>query len=466
MRRAAAITRSLSALALALAPSLARAEPPAAKPADEALDAAEPAAAKPADTKPPAAKPADAKPTAGEVALWVPRIITYPVYALTEYGLRRPLEALLDAAEQRGLLARLERLFTFGPRGTFGVVPIGHYELGQRPRVGVHAFADDLLARGNQLRAHATFGGSDALALALADRFPIDEGAELTLRVEASTRPDQLFYGIGPRSLEASRAVYGLTSYEGAALFHLTPTPYLQLDAQAGLRSMRFSAFPGCCGQTPLLVRSALDGASRPPAFERGYVALTQRLHVALDSRRPRPDPGSGLRFAGSLEHGIDLADAGSQRFIKYGGELHATLDLDGKRRLLTLSLVTRFVDPGGRAEVPFTELVSLGGDELLLGYRPSRLLGRSAAAAVLDYRYPIGRHLEGSAQIAIGNVFGPHLDDFSPKRLRFSFDAGLHTTTSRDLRAHLVLGSGTETFDDGAALTALRLLVGATRHF
>jgi hypothetical protein len=101
-----------------------------------------------------------------------------------------------------------------------------------------------------------------------------------------------------------------------------------------------------------------------------------------------------------------------------------------------------------------------------MLGYLRDRLLGRSALAAVLEYRYPVWIYLDGSAQVAVGNVFGAHLEDFALERLRVSFDFGLRTNISRDQSFNVLVGAGTETFQDGAQLNSLRFLLGSTRGF
>ncbi|MEO7329108.1 MAG: BamA/TamA family outer membrane protein [Minicystis sp.] len=479
MRRPSAITTTPSSLAVALALTFSATIAEAAP--DPAPDPAPPPAAPPTESKvaagpltikgssPKRALPAYHRPapdSAGDALLWVPRVALFPLYFITEYALRQPLGALVRVAEKGNWVQEISNLLTFGPTNNIGVIPTALIDFGLRSSVGVYFFYDDFLAKGNQLRAHAATGGSDWLRLTVADRIPIDEHTHLKLRFEASARPDQLFYGIGPRSLEKSGSIYGLTSYDGSALFHLEPAPYLLIEAQGGVRSANFDAHPSCCGKTPIFVRAAFDGTALPPGFERGYTALRQGLFVALDSRRPRPDPGTGIRFAANLEHDFDLRDPGQSRWIKYGGEVGGYLDIGDKNRVLSLSLTTRFVDPTSNAEVPFTELVALGGDQVMFGYLQNRLIGRSAAAAVLEYRYPIWAFLDGSAQVVFGNVFGPHLDDFSPKRLRVSFDFGLRTTGSRDHSFNVLIGSGTETFEDGAKLNALRFMLGASRGF
>ncbi|KYF59007.1 hypothetical protein BE08_13100 [Sorangium cellulosum] len=151
---------------------------------------------------------------------------------------------------------------------------------------------------------------------------------------------------------------------------------------------------------------------------------------------------------------------------MRYGGSLGGFVDLTGHDRIVSLSVSAAFADPLGVAEVPFTELAVLGGEAPMRGFREGRLRGRSAAAATLEYRYPIWAFVDGTLQVAAGNVFGEHLRDFELDLLRMSFVLGLRTNSSRDHSIDLLIGTATETFEQGAGLQDVRLMAGATRGF
>ena len=71
--------------------------------------------------------------TAGEVALWIPRILLSPVYFVTEWLIRRPLGAAESAAERAGVPETLYDFFAFGPDHKSGVVPIAFFDFGFNP---------------------------------------------------------------------------------------------------------------------------------------------------------------------------------------------------------------------------------------------------------------------------------------------------------------------------------------------
>jgi hypothetical protein len=94
-------------------------------------------------------------------------------------------------------------------------------------------------------------------------------------------------------------------------------------------------------------------------------------------------------------------------------------------------------------------------------GFVPGWMIGRSTAAAQLGYTWPIWPWFDGRARLAAGNAFDAHLGDLSPSKLRLSADFGFTTNGQRDAGFELLVGIGSETFEQGAAITALRVVVG-----
>src|SRR5688500_5850043 len=75
--------------------------------------------------------------TAGDVAIWVPRLVFSPFYLVSEYGVRRPLGFVISNAEQHHVPDRLVELFTFDG-GDAGIVPTAFVEFGFQPSVGLY----------------------------------------------------------------------------------------------------------------------------------------------------------------------------------------------------------------------------------------------------------------------------------------------------------------------------------------
>jgi hypothetical protein len=152
---------------------------------------------------------------------------------------------------------------------------------------------------------------------------------------------------------------------------------------------------------------------------------------------------------------------------VRYGATAGGFLDLGRNGRMVSISVALSFIDPLLPGEpVPFTELAAIGGGESMRGFTPGRLLGRSSAVATLRYRWPIWVWLDGSIQLATGNVFEAHLSNFAPSLLRLSGAIGIESVGSPDSSLELLVGAGTETFEHGTQVTSLRLIVGSNHGF
>ncbi|MCW5837558.1 MAG: BamA/TamA family outer membrane protein [Labilithrix sp.] len=402
--------------------------------------------------------------TAGDVALWIPRVLFFPLYVVSEHLVRRPLGWLIATAERNQWPSQIRDFFLFGPEKKAGVVPTAFLDFGLRASVGVYAFWDDLLAPGHHLRLHASTLGVDWLQGAIAAKLPLGDGATVDLRLEGAHRPDNVFHGLGPRSLQGRRARYGVDRIRARPVFEMAWWKSSRVTTEAGFNDVAFRD-DACCDD-PSLVTAIREGwQTAPPAFETGYTSVYQRGELTIDTRDPRPSSQSGLRLDVEVEHGSDVRRS-SSNWIRYGGTAGGVVDVKNNRTV-SLAVTTLFVDPLSRgAEIPFTEQVVLGGSGPMRGYLYGRLVDRSAAVATLKYKWPIWVFLDGSIQLATGNVFGPQLSDFHARLLRLSGAIGVESVGSPDHTFELLAGFGTETFERGAQVNSVRLLFGTNRGF
>ena len=409
--------------------------------------------------------------TPGEVALWVPRVLLFPLYLTTEWLIRRPLGAGISAAERADLPNTLYNFFAFGPDHKAGVAPIAFVDFGFNPSVGVYGFWDDALFNGDDLRVHASFWTDSWIGASLVQRIRFHGKDSVQLKLVGVRRPDHVFYGTGPNSLESAQSRYGEDKLDFGVLFDFPLWRASRIDAGTGVRSVSFR--DGRYGHDSGILESVGAGVfPLPDGFARGYTAEYNDVLVALDSRRPYPAEGSGVRVEVQAEQGNDVRQAPSSGWIHTAAAAGTFWDVTGTRRVLSLFATAMFSDSLGPRPVPFTELVTVGGDTPspgafpapMPGFFPGRLVDRSAAVATLRYKWPIGPWIAGSLQGALGNVFGEHLQGFETKLLRFSGAFSIETDSSPDSSFELILGFGTETFEHGAQVDSLRLAVGITR--
>lgn len=399
--------------------------------------------------------------TAGDVALWVPRTLLFPLYLTSEYAVRRPLGALIAGAERSGLPWGLYDLFTFGSAQNAGVVPIAFLDFGFEPSVGVYSFWNDAFFEGNDLRFHASTWGADWIAVSATERVhkPERSDQEAVLSASFVRRPDYLFFGIGPESREREGARFGMETLEVHAGIDERLWRSSALRLHAGMRRIAFHR--GHLGGDPVLDDAiAADTTNAPPGYDESHTLAQETTSLVIDSRPASGPLGSGMRLEATATLAADMTR--SAGWIKYGGAASGFVDLNDSARVVSLSLITVFTDVLAGREIPFTEQAQLGGFEPMRGYYPGRLVDRSAAVADLGYRWPVWIFLDGAIHLEVGNVFDRHLAGFAPGLLRFSGSIGLESH-SRDNPLQIMFGVGSETFASGAKIDSIRFLVGTT---
>jgi hypothetical protein len=403
--------------------------------------------------------------TAGDVALWVPRVVLSPLYLVSEYVIRWPLSVAVPAAERADLPRKVYDFFTFGPEHKAGFAPVGMFDFDFNPSVGIYVFWNDAGFKGDDWHAHVEAWPTDWVAGSLTDHIQIDDRDAVQFRVEGVRRPDHVFYGIGPDTRQRYQSRYGEDRFDGGAKYEWRFWRGSRIQTAVGLRAANI--YDGHWGGDPSLTTKAATGVFALPAgFGGGYTAEYNRASFALDSRRPWPEPGSGFRAEAQAEQGSDVRNSPASGWMRYGASAGAYLDLNQRGRVVSLSAMTLFADPLGERPVPFTELASLGGDGPMRGYFSGRMVGRSAAAAALHYVWPIGPWLGGNIEAGVGNAFDEHLQGFRASRLRFSGDIGISSLGLTDYPIELIFGMGSETFEQGGTIDSFRLTLSVNHGF
>jgi hypothetical protein len=401
-------------------------------------------------------------PNAGDAALWVPRVLLSPVYLVTEYVLRQPLSVVVPAAEHADVPRKLYDFFTFGPEHKAGFVPVGYYDFGFNPSIGVYAFWNDVGFAGDDWHAHVEVWPNDWLGGSVTDRIRAGSGT-VRLRLEGLRRPDHVFYGMGPDTPQSHQSRYSEDLVEGSVVCTWPLWRSSQIETGAGIRSADFR--DGHYGDDPGLQAEAATGAfAIPPGFASGYTAEYNHAAVVLDTREG--SHGTGLRVQAYATQGNDVRNAPGSGWMQYGGAASVYVDLNGHDRVLGLGAVTPFADPLGPRPIPFTELASLGGDGPMRGYYDGRLVDRSLAAMAAHYTWPIGPWLGGTLEAAVGNVFDQQLQGFRVQRLRFSGDIGVSTVLGGDYPLEAIVGLGSETFEQGATVDSFRATLSVNHGF
>lgn len=408
------------------------------------------------------------KTDAGDVLAWPARVVLFPLFLVNEFILRRPLGALVRAAESGQWIEKVTDFFTFGPRKQVVIFPSALFDFGLLPSVGFNATWKYFLAEPNTLALHFGTWGPNWIVVRGTDTYDLDKKNKLTMTGSYWRRQDNPFYGMGPLSRQDDRVRFAAATYDAAPGYRHEFGSSSVFETSFGMRGLKF--YEGACCEDQSLQNAIIAGKFQaPPGYGRGFIGVAQHAALALDSREERPAPGSGVRLEVHEDMVFPLDPiAGEPRrsWIRYGGEVGAAIDLTGKQRVLSLTLNAELVDKLSPGDIPFTEQVTLGGDKLMRGYLRNRLIGQSAAVATIQYTWPVWVFLDGVAAVSAGNVFGTHFEGFDAGLARLSANVGVRSNGDRDSGFEATFGVGTEPIDQNFKVNSFRILIGSHHGF
>ncbi len=407
------------------------------------------------------------KTDAGDVLAWPARVVLFPLWLISEGLLRQPIGAGARAIERNNVVDTLEDFFTFGPHDNVTLYPSALFDFGLLPSVGANLAWTELGSKKNTLRAHVGFWGPDWVVLSGTDTYDRTPKEHLHFSASVTRRRDIPFYGIGPRSAQNARVRYAAQTFEIAPGYTHDFWRSSNITTSAGFRGLDY--FDGtCCGDNSL--RDEIRNGTRvaPQGYDDPYYGGFQRIAISIDSRRPRPAPGTGVRIEAHEETMFDLARTGGgtpSSWIRWGGSAGVAVDLTGTQRVLALSIDAELAE-AMQGKMPFTELVALGGDTLMPGYIRNRLLGQSALVATMQYTWPIWVFLDGVATVSAGNVYGERFANFTVDKSRLNAGIGVRSNGDRASGFEILVGGGTDPLDEGFKVSSFRFLVGSHHGF
>jgi hypothetical protein len=396
-----------------------------------------------------------------DALLLVPRVVLFPVYLVAEYAVAVPVGAVATTAEQNQWPKAIHDALTFGPNQEGGIFPTFLIDFGLRPSVGFHLFWGFLPVH-NRISLDSAFGGAQWWTVAIADRQEFSRYETLVAELRWDRRPDNPYYGIGPEASPDLRSRVGTDVLQGSLTWKRV-MGVLTVRGGGSVRRVDYKDFT-CCGDPALKQRVDQGQLPPPPGYQEPYTAAGGEVAAVLDTRRQDIPDQSGWRAALGVAPAVDLQRGGRLSWIRYAAALEGNWDVTGNARVISLGVITAFADPLGSEPVPFTELVTLGGTEPFAGYLPGRLHDRSAVVAQLGWHWPVFSYLDGLLAVSVGNVFGPHLQDFSFDLLRMSAELGLGSRRGGGGSSgfEFVIGFGTEPFRN-FSVSSFRLAFGVS---
>lgn len=390
-----------------------------------------------------------------EKLLWAPRILFFPVYVVTEYGVRTPLRWLGREAEIHNIPFLVADFFKFGEDNRFAIYPSFLVDFGFRASIGFRFRWKHFLTENNRLNLRAATGGTDYGIVRISDEWHVNPTTFLQFYGEIGRRPDYIFHSIGPMSSKDSRYRYTVVKKEGGTSIELADIAGGSLKFDNAVRSIHFYN-SDCCGDPGIENGIRSSAFPVPSRYDTGYTALLQKITINWGNRVTRPTQPIGGTVDGFTQHAFDFSGGG---WWNYGGALTGYVDVTGKSRVVSLKADVELSTGHGSRTVPFNEMPALGGNRLV-GFLDRRFIGESAFAATAEYKWPVVSKLDGVIQFALGNVFGPDLKGLRWELLRKSLGIGIEATGDKSPPFAVLLAAGSDTFQSGGKFNEMRFLL------
>lgn len=392
--------------------------------------------------------------------LFVPRLVLFPVN----------LALKLIALPLRGTAILLDRYYVienvkdvlYNDERTAGVLPNVSYTSGYGFSAGVKAFHDDLFGNEEELKASAMYGGLYLQGYKLS--FVGERAFHTPLWLEAHARyevkPALWFSGYGNRNLsgtgtnlEPRDQSVGTRYRENrvlAALLIGSSVGETGNRSKTGVETtFNVRNFEGEGRNFPQPSIEEIYDTSALVGFDEGVNVLEFSPTFIYDSRDTEAITSKGVYL--DMFGGYALATSTDQGFWHYGVTLATFVNLYKRSRTLSLRAVLEGVH-GDEEDIPFSELVRLGGPMRLRGYHLDQFRDNLAAVGSVEYRYPVHQLLSGEVFVDAGRVGRDYPEIFDRQGLEhFHYGAGLgfvfHSDDKVNFKLEAAYGDGVQFF-------------------
>lgn len=385
----------------------------------------------------------------GRAMLWIPRV-PYELVA-------QPVRGATYVQDRYQVIDRLTRLF-FTEDERLGIFPTALFETGFGWNVGARALLRDMFGKRERIQARAGLGGQ----LKRVVEIDADTGTAIHSRVRAGigaayeSRDEERFFGFGNADevdavgspLDPLAADLAVSTRYHVKIWRVAPQLRVQLPSDFWF-TVTGAAVSKEFGTTDQLDDDDVpieDGfmTARLPGFVEGTDFWYGEVEAAWDTmRKAHPYDAAGIRGTGTLAlvyAGRQDEIGGGPGFFRLGVDLQHHVALTTGPRMLTFRLTGEAVT-GDLDDVPFTELPSLGGNQLLRGYDTDRFRDRVAAVAQGSYLWALGHNVATRLFVDVGRVYSG-LDDLTLDDLRVGFGGAIEGYTETGLVVRLELAT------------------------
>jgi hypothetical protein len=399
--------------------------------------------------------------TAADVALWVPRVVLFPVRIVVDYGVRRPFGYVVRKAEHsKGFRRFMRDFFREIEDANPLIYPVALVDFGFKTSVGARVlWRRGYLVPKSDVTLRVGTGGLDFWRADASIKTKLD-ALRATAQFGANDRPDYVFYGIGRDAPDEAKARYAARKLfaRGSIGGHVQGVGDALLSFGMQDNELTSSTYDGDASIEEQVAAGRI--AALPTGYEEDYKTARVGTRITLDTRFDGKRARSGARFDGAVDRVFDLTNETSWTRVELmiGGGL--LLDAIAERKL-DVRFGVEFVEPSEDTTlIPFPELATISGAPWLRGLSAGRLYGASAAALLVDYNWPLAAWLDAHAHLGAGNVFDPWLSGFALRHLRGSFGGALSIAGLTERQIGVSLHFGTEPLGEGVDVTSMRFVL------
>ena len=379
----------------------------------------------------------------------MPRVVFFPAFVVTEFGLRRPIYKAAEWTDRHKVVPILDSVFN--PTPDISWFPIVSLDLGANSSFGAKLKVRNLLVPGHDIRLSAETGGEETWRFTLRDRWQLGPHAFVGVRGDLQRTPNRAFFGLGPRSPNV-RTNFQQTRGDAFAFVGLEYGNHLRFELTQGYRGELVEE-----GFSPSI--GAVFDTQKLPGFGQIDLGVTS-LDVRVDSRRVR-EQNSGARVLGNVTYARDL-EVPERSFVTTEFDVEAALEVSYPDRVLAVRAYAMETFALGREPVPFSHLAMLGWQNHH-GFIWGRFRGDSALLLEAQYRYPIAYYVDALWTASAGNVFGERFRGFDVGALTSSLGFGLRTRRAGFAPIELIFALGSTRFEERFTFDSLRVYFGTT---
>ncbi|HEU5075486.1 MAG TPA: BamA/TamA family outer membrane protein, partial [Polyangiaceae bacterium] len=364
-----------------------------------------------------------AGPEAEDVYLSVPRTVLL-LPRLTLDALFFPIRGLATLVDKYHLVEQVEDIL-YNDARTAAIIPTLGYQTEYGFTGGAKVFHNDVLGNDEEVSLSAEYGGLYQQAYKFS--FEGDEVLHTPLWVEVDLRyefkPGVLFWGIGneplseagPEPVDPRTAAIESRYRENRTLASLLvgetirqKSRWVQVGMMGIYNRRRFGPSEGSFNEPSL--EEAYD-TSEIVGYEEGVDVLEVGPVLEFDSRDHGVLTSDGNYLNSFASYGMPFQQ--DEGFWHYGVTAATFINLYKRTRVLSFRAVLETIH-GDDDEIPFTELMRLGGSDRLRGYGSDRFRDNVSFVATAEYRYPIHDSVAGEVFVDAGRVGAGYGDVFA----------------------------------------------------